>query len=330
MARAADQLPEPRRPHHPRLPDAAGWPRSEEPGMHRQSGTAVPGARRLGLQPRSAIPGEPGFCVLQMNFRLDRLWPPLGSRLRPVGPEDAGRHQRWRGLAGQAGHRRSQARRHLRRQRRLRHAGRRDLHARPAAAAVDYVGVSNLFTFMQTIPPYWKPMLAKMQDMVGDPVRDKDRLGRDLAGAARGPHQDAAVRGPGRQGSARQQGRKRPDGQGAEGARRQRGVHGQGQRGPRLPQRREQVRVLRGHGEVPAPAPRRSRLRSRGAGRDGRIGRFRPALRRPVPGRGRAETDRAAGFHPVAAQFLARYNATSARARMPSAVSRRAGRPSRR
>ena len=37
------------------------------------------------------------------------------------------------------------------------------------AAAVDYVGVSNLFTFMQTIPPYWKPMLAKMQDMVGDP-----------------------------------------------------------------------------------------------------------------------------------------------------------------
>lgn len=44
------------------------------------------------------------------------------------------------------------------------------------AAAVDYVGVSNLFTFMNTIPPYWKPLLAKMQDMVGDPVRDRDRL----------------------------------------------------------------------------------------------------------------------------------------------------------
>src|SRR3546814_4308752 len=26
------------------------------------------------------------------------------------------------------------------------------------AAAVDYVGVSNLFTFMNTIPPYWKPL----------------------------------------------------------------------------------------------------------------------------------------------------------------------------
>ncbi|OZI35790.1 S9 family peptidase [Bordetella genomosp. 1] len=44
------------------------------------------------------------------------------------------------------------------------------------AAAVDYVGVSNLFTFMNTIPPYWKPMLEKMQDMVGDPERDRERL----------------------------------------------------------------------------------------------------------------------------------------------------------
>lgn len=40
------------------------------------------------------------------------------------------------------------------------------------AAAVDYVGVSNLFTFMQTIPPYWKPMLDMMYEMVGDPVKD--------------------------------------------------------------------------------------------------------------------------------------------------------------
>lgn len=44
------------------------------------------------------------------------------------------------------------------------------------AAAVDYVGVSNLFTFMNTIPPYWKPMLEKMYDMVGHPEKDKDRL----------------------------------------------------------------------------------------------------------------------------------------------------------
>ncbi len=35
--------------------------------------------------------------------------------------------------------------------------------------AIDYVGVSNLFTFMKTIPPYWKPMLQMMYEMVGDP-----------------------------------------------------------------------------------------------------------------------------------------------------------------
>jgi dipeptidyl aminopeptidase/acylaminoacyl peptidase len=44
------------------------------------------------------------------------------------------------------------------------------------AAAVDYVGVSNLFTFMQTIPPYWKPYLAMMHEMVGDPETDKAML----------------------------------------------------------------------------------------------------------------------------------------------------------
>lgn len=44
------------------------------------------------------------------------------------------------------------------------------------AAAVDYVGVSNLLTFMNTIPPYWKPMLEKMYSMVGHPEHDHERL----------------------------------------------------------------------------------------------------------------------------------------------------------
>ena len=44
------------------------------------------------------------------------------------------------------------------------------------AAAVDYVGVANLFTFMKTIPPYWAPFLKMMQEMVGDPEKDKDLL----------------------------------------------------------------------------------------------------------------------------------------------------------
>lgn len=44
------------------------------------------------------------------------------------------------------------------------------------ACAIDYVGVSNLFTFMQTIPPYWKPMLEMMYEQVGDPIKDKELL----------------------------------------------------------------------------------------------------------------------------------------------------------
>ncbi len=40
------------------------------------------------------------------------------------------------------------------------------------AAGVDYVGVSNMFTFMNTIPPYWKPLLDMLYEMVGNPVTD--------------------------------------------------------------------------------------------------------------------------------------------------------------
>ncbi len=44
------------------------------------------------------------------------------------------------------------------------------------AAAVDYVGVANLFTFMNSIPPYWKPYLEMMHEMVGDPEKDRELL----------------------------------------------------------------------------------------------------------------------------------------------------------
>lgn len=43
------------------------------------------------------------------------------------------------------------------------------------AAAVNYVGVSNLFTFMNTIPPYWEPFKKQMFEMVGNPDDAKDR-----------------------------------------------------------------------------------------------------------------------------------------------------------
>jgi dipeptidyl aminopeptidase/acylaminoacyl peptidase len=44
------------------------------------------------------------------------------------------------------------------------------------AAGVDYVGVSNMFTFMKTIPPYWEPMLEMMYEMVGDLEKDSTML----------------------------------------------------------------------------------------------------------------------------------------------------------
>jgi len=40
------------------------------------------------------------------------------------------------------------------------------------ACGVDYVGVSNLFTFMKTIPPYWEPFRQMMYEMVGNPEKD--------------------------------------------------------------------------------------------------------------------------------------------------------------
>ncbi|MCC7158870.1 MAG: S9 family peptidase [Ignavibacteria bacterium] len=44
------------------------------------------------------------------------------------------------------------------------------------AAGVDYVGVSNLFTFLESIPSYWKPYLETMYAMVGHPEKDNELL----------------------------------------------------------------------------------------------------------------------------------------------------------
>lgn len=44
------------------------------------------------------------------------------------------------------------------------------------AAAVSYVGISNMFTFMKSIPPYWKPFLDMMTEMVGDAQIDRAQL----------------------------------------------------------------------------------------------------------------------------------------------------------
>ena len=44
------------------------------------------------------------------------------------------------------------------------------------AAAVDYVGVANLLTFMKSIPPYWKPYLEMFYEMVGNPETETEMM----------------------------------------------------------------------------------------------------------------------------------------------------------
>ena len=44
------------------------------------------------------------------------------------------------------------------------------------ACAVSYVGPSNIFTLLETIPPYWKPFLEMEYEEIGDPVKDKELL----------------------------------------------------------------------------------------------------------------------------------------------------------
>jgi dipeptidyl aminopeptidase/acylaminoacyl peptidase len=44
------------------------------------------------------------------------------------------------------------------------------------ACGVSYVGVSNLFTWIEAFPPYWKPFLETVYEMVGHPERDEQRF----------------------------------------------------------------------------------------------------------------------------------------------------------
>lgn len=44
------------------------------------------------------------------------------------------------------------------------------------ACGVDYVGVSNIFSWMKAIPAYWKPLRDMFYEMIGDPEKDKELL----------------------------------------------------------------------------------------------------------------------------------------------------------
>lgn len=49
-------------------------------------------------------------------------------------------------------------------------------HAEYFRAAVNIFGVSNLFTFIESVPEHWKPIMKRW---LGDPIEDKERLTRD-------------------------------------------------------------------------------------------------------------------------------------------------------
>ena len=44
------------------------------------------------------------------------------------------------------------------------------------ACGVDYVGVSNIFTMIKTIPSYWKPLMAEFYEKVGHPEKEEEFL----------------------------------------------------------------------------------------------------------------------------------------------------------
>lgn len=44
------------------------------------------------------------------------------------------------------------------------------------ACGVDYVGVSNIFTLLETIPPYWELGRQMLYEQIGDPVKDEELL----------------------------------------------------------------------------------------------------------------------------------------------------------
>lgn len=46
------------------------------------------------------------------------------------------------------------------------------------ACGISYVGVSNLFTWIASIPPYWTPYLEMLHEMVGHPQKDAERFRR--------------------------------------------------------------------------------------------------------------------------------------------------------
>ena len=131
-----------------------------------------------GFNPEVQFLANRGYCVLQMNFRGStgygrKFWEASFKQWGLAMQDDVTDGVRWLVDQGIADPRRIGI-----------YGGSYGGYATLAgitktpdlyAAAVNYVGVSNLFTFMKTIPPYWEPFLRQMYEMIGDPDDAADR-----------------------------------------------------------------------------------------------------------------------------------------------------------
>ena len=112
------------------------------------------------------------------------------------------------------------------------------------ACGVDYVGVSNIFTLLGNAPAL---LGAGTPDDVRDGRRPGERPGTSeagLAGLPRRTDQGPAAGGPGRQRPPGQEGRVGPDRAGAAAKGDRCRLHREGQRGARVSQRGEPLRLL--------------------------------------------------------------------------------------
>ncbi len=131
------------------------------------------------------------------------------------------------------------------------------------ACGVDYVGVSNMFTFLNSFPPYWELGRKMIYEMVGDPEKDKELLDVRFSLLPRRSDQGSPSGRAGSERSACQQGRIGSDRERSEGARNRCSVSGEGQRGTRVHERGEPIRLLPHDGAIPRQTPWRKSRGSR-------------------------------------------------------------------
>ena len=196
-----------------------------------------------GFNPEAQFLANRGYAVLQMNFRGSTGF---GRRFTEIA------FGKW----GQD--------RHLRRLvRRLRHAARH--RQRPRPLRLRHRLCRRLEPLL--VPEHHSSLLeAAARPDVRNGRQSRNAAGnaaRKLPGAQRRADQDPAAGGSRRQRPPREHQREQPDGRGAARTRRGGGLHGQGQRRPRIPQRGEPLRLLPRHGEVLRQAPQGRPARGR-------------------------------------------------------------------